>query len=37
VFNFGRETMNKEDSDEISTEPKCFEGRGSFHLLEVRS
>jgi len=29
--------MDKEYSHEISTETKCVEGCGSFHLLKVRS
>jgi hypothetical protein len=37
VLNLRRETMNNEDSHEVSTEPKCFEGWGSFHRLHVRS
>ena len=35
VLNLRRETMNKEDSHKISVEPKCVEGRGSFHSLQV--
>src|SRR4029077_21004963 len=35
VLNLRQETMNKEDSHGISSEPKCLEWRGPFRLVQV--